>query len=95
MKRTIPLPAPVPPVALLSMGEVAQRMNVSKRTVLRWIETGLLPATRVGSVIRIKPHDLDELIAQHQMPVTTPLTPATSRHPSPGSRQHHEETSNV
>jgi excisionase family DNA binding protein len=48
MKPSLESSTSAPPVALLTMGQVAQRMSVSKRTVLRWIETSLLPATRVG-----------------------------------------------
>jgi excisionase family DNA binding protein len=82
MKQSLQPPAPAEPIALLTMGQVAQRMSVSKRTVLRWIETGLLPATRVGAVIRIKPHDLEQLIAQHQMPVTESSVSTAAPHPN-------------
>jgi excisionase family DNA binding protein len=82
MKRSLESPTPAPPVALLTMGQVTQRMSVSKRTVLRWIETGLLPAVRVGSVIRIKPHDLEQLIAQHQIQVTESSVSAVAPHPN-------------
>lgn len=93
MKPSLESPTPAPPVALLTMGQVAQRMSVSKRTVLRWIETGLLPATRVGAVIRIKPHDLEQLIAQHQMPVTKAPVSTTAPHPNDRqpSRRHKEK----
>ena len=53
---------------LLTLRQVAHRMNVSKRTVFRWIENGTLPALRVGAVIRIEPADLDRLIHEHQIP---------------------------
>ncbi len=53
---------------LLTLRQVAHRMNVSKRTVFRWIENGTSPALRVGAVIRIEPADLDRLIHEHQIP---------------------------
>ena len=52
---------------LLTLRQVAHRMNVSKRTVFRWIENGALPAVRLGAVIRIEPADLDRLIQDHQI----------------------------
>ena len=52
---------------LLTLAQVAHRMNVSRRTVFRWIESGALPAVRLGAVIRIDPADLDRLIQNHQV----------------------------
>ena len=52
---------------LLTLAQVAHRMNVSRRTVFRWIESGALPAVRLGAVIRIEPADLDRLIQNHQV----------------------------
>jgi excisionase family DNA binding protein len=39
----------------------AQHWGVSTRTVRRWIATGMLPAVRVGGLIRIDPADLDKI----------------------------------
>ena len=47
---------------MLTMKQVAHYMNVSSRTVMRWLETGWLRGTRIGSVIRIHPQDLNDLI---------------------------------
>ena len=37
----------------LTPADVARSLQVSKRTVLRWIDAGTLPALRVGSVVRV------------------------------------------
>ena len=37
----------------LTPADVARSLQVSRRTVLRWIDAGTLPALRVGSVVRI------------------------------------------
>ena len=47
---------------MLTMKQVAHYMNVSSRTVMRWLETGWLRGTRIGGVIRIHPKDLNSLI---------------------------------
>lgn len=43
---------------LLTVDEVAERLNVSTKTVRRWIKTGELPAYRLGRQIRISEKDL-------------------------------------
>lgn len=37
----------------LTKAEAAERLSVSLRTLERWIARGLLPAARVGSLVRI------------------------------------------
>ena len=47
---------------LLSVTEAATRLNVSTKTIRRWIEAGELPAVRLpgpGRRLRIDPLDLD------------------------------------
>ncbi len=49
---------------MLTMKQVAHFMNVSSRTVTRWLETGWLRGIRIGGVIRIHPDDLNNLLKQ-------------------------------
>ncbi len=51
--------------SMLSPGAVARYMGVSKRTVLRWIERGDLPAFRLGSVTRIEIAEFEHFLALH------------------------------
>ncbi len=44
--------------AVLTMKEIANLLHTSRSTVKRWIDAGLLPASRVGKVIRIEGKDL-------------------------------------
>ena len=60
-----PYPSPSPD-KMLKPDEIAERMGVSKRTVLRWIEYGELSAYRVGSVTRIQHDDFQTFLRRHQ-----------------------------
>jgi excisionase family DNA binding protein len=44
---------------LLNVGEVANRLGVSRLTVWRLIDRGELPALRVGRQLRLDPDELD------------------------------------
>ena len=48
-----------------SIAEVAERFNVSTRTVRRWIAAGDLVAHRIGSVVRVAAADLRLFLAAH------------------------------
>ena len=54
------------PSSMLSPAAVALHLGVSKRTVLRWIERGDLPAFRIGSVTRIELAAFERFLAQHR-----------------------------
>lgn len=45
---------------LLSTGQVADRLNVSRSTVLRLVHTQSLPAVSVGRLLRFDPAGVDE-----------------------------------
>jgi excisionase family DNA binding protein len=57
---------------LLTVPEVADRLNVSVRTVKRRIQAGELPAVRVGSSpqapVRIDPIELEAFVESHRAP---------------------------
>ena len=57
---------------MLTMKQVAHYMNVSSRTVTRWLETGWLRGTRIGGVIRIHPKDLGDLIEEKTIAPSKP-----------------------
>jgi excisionase family DNA binding protein len=46
--------------------EVAECLNVSSRSVRRWIDAGLLVAHRFGGVVRIADYDLRAFLAEHR-----------------------------
>ena len=58
--------APDPPPRLLSVAAVAGRLQVSTKTVRRWVEAGKLRIHRLGRCVRISDADLQEFIDQHR-----------------------------
>ena len=48
---------------LLTVTEVATRLRVSNMTVYRLVNSGEMPAVRIGKSYRIYAHDLDKYLA--------------------------------
>ena len=74
MTPNIPSAQPAPLQAgdgapFLTLRQVAHQLNISRRTAVRWIEAGLLPAYRFGTVIRVRPQDLEDVIRNHTIPI--------------------------
>ncbi|WP_373278165.1 helix-turn-helix domain-containing protein [Zhihengliuella halotolerans] len=42
--------------------EAATRAKCSPRTIDRWIQAGILPAAKVGKVVRVNLHDVDRIL---------------------------------
>lgn len=49
---------------MLKVSEVAERLNVSERTVQRLIKVGELRAIKVGGQLRIDPRDFEEFLQE-------------------------------
>lgn len=47
---------------MLSVKQVAERLNLSERSILNLIKEGRLPAFRIGGVYRIEESDLNTFI---------------------------------
>jgi excisionase family DNA binding protein len=59
------MPRTRPPEEIMLVPEVAALMRVTDKTVYRYIESGILPAYRLGDrVIRIKRADVEALLVQ-------------------------------
>jgi excisionase family DNA binding protein len=50
---------------LLTLEEIAKELRVSKRTVVRWVQQGVLSAYRIGTVIRVPEDALQRMLKQH------------------------------
>ena len=53
-------------IRFFTIAEVAERLNVSTRTVRRWIKAEDLIAHRIGGVLRISESDLRAFLAIHR-----------------------------
>ena len=60
--------SPIEP--LLTIDDVADRCQVSTRTVRRWIKSGDLRAIRLGRQLRVRPIDLENLLKKGVIWVT-------------------------
>ncbi len=52
------------PDPMLDIVDVAEACRVSDKTVRRWIQTGDLPAAKLGNQWRIQPRDLQAFIRE-------------------------------
>jgi excisionase family DNA binding protein len=57
-----------PAEPLHTVTEVAKILNTSEKTVRRLIADGRLRVVRIGSLVRVAPADLDDLIRDHRSP---------------------------
>ena len=48
---------------MLRVGDVAERLNVSERTVFRWLKSSDLTGHRFGRNLRISEADLEQFLA--------------------------------
>jgi len=53
---------PLNEVRLLTVAEVAEIMRLSKMTIYRMVNSGALPALKVGRSVRIPEHVVDEYL---------------------------------
>jgi excisionase family DNA binding protein len=51
----------------LTIEATAVKLDISSRTVRRWIESGELAAYRIGRLVRIAPSDLTAFLVRHRV----------------------------
>lgn len=54
------------PAEMLTKVEVSQRLQVSIKTIERWMASGELPAHRFGKSVRISPADYRAFVDKHR-----------------------------
>lgn len=59
--------------ALLTPSDVADRLQVPRKTVLQWCRVGALPASKLGRHWRISASDLEAFVVARHTGVSTPL----------------------
>jgi excisionase family DNA binding protein len=52
-------------IRFMTVSEVAASLRVSTMTVYRLINSGLLPAARIGRSFRVRTEDLEHYVAAH------------------------------
>jgi len=57
---------PSRPQRQLTIIDIALRLQVSTKTVRRWIDAGTLPVHRLGRLLRISEQDLTVFLAQQR-----------------------------
>jgi excisionase family DNA binding protein len=57
---------PKPPPKFYSIQQIAECVDVSTRTVRRWIEKGLLVAHRINGLVRVAEADFQTFLATHR-----------------------------
>lgn len=60
---------------LISVGEAAEIVGLSRSKVYELLADGLLPSIRIGRTRRIDIADLDAFIDRHRIPTLLPATP--------------------
>lgn len=65
---------------LFTPEQVAQRLQVTERTVYDWIRAGKLQGTKLGRLWRIRPADLTAFIDRNRVP-HKPTQPANDKKP--------------
>lgn len=53
---------------MLTVSQIAKEANVSRMTVYRWVDSGLLPTFKLGGSVRILPEDWEEFKAASRTP---------------------------
>ncbi len=71
-------------MASLKVRDVAARLNVSEKTVYKWLTQGLIPATKLGRTWVVTEESLEAVLATPASPNVIPaVTPARSQMPYP------------
>ena len=53
---------------MLTPEQVADRLQMSRLTILHWLRTGKLPSVRLSKLYRIRQEDLEATLQAHQYP---------------------------
>jgi excisionase family DNA binding protein len=71
--------------AFLSLSETARLLNVSERTIHRWIQDGRLPAYKPGRAYRFRMSDIEAFLEERRG------VPLAEREPTPYERRREPE----
>lgn len=74
---------------LLTVREVAGYLRVSRVTIWRWCQEGLIPASRLGRSWRVHRQDLSDFLEQHKL---LPFDPSQESTWAENHNNHHPLT---
>ena len=66
-------------MTLLTVKDMATRLQVKDKTVYAWVSRGKIPCVKVNGVIRFDERAIEQWLQQCYVPVGPPRTPATNR----------------
>lgn len=69
-------------MASLKVRDVAARLNVSEKTVYKWLTQGLIPATKLGRTWVVTEESLDAVLATPGTAIAAPSPAASRPHPA-------------
>lgn len=64
---------------LLKLSEVAHRLDVSEKTVRRYVKAGELPSAFIGNAYRVREEDIEEYLRRAQVEIGTTTPKAVGR----------------
>lgn len=51
---------------MLTPEELAEKLNISKRTIYTWVSEGRLPAYKMGKKLRFKESEIDDWVLEQR-----------------------------
>ena len=66
-------------MTLLTVKDMATRLQVKEKTIYAWASQGKMPCVKVNGVIRFDERAIQHWLQACQVPVGPPRTPATNR----------------
>ena len=77
---------------LLTVAEIAATLKLNRQTIRNWVDTGFMPAIRIGRRVRIKRSDFDALLeASYTRKPATSAGVWDGEVPAPVAPDDHEE----
>lgn len=65
----------------LSVSEVARLLSICRASVYRYIDAGVIPAIRIGTILRVDPKALARCLRRHALLPESDSRSATSGYP--------------
>ena len=66
-------------MTLLTVKDMATRLQVKDKTIYAWTSQGKMPCVKVNGVIRFDAREIEQWLQTCQVPVGPPRLPATNR----------------